>query len=66
MGRITSIQDVDTITAFRAFGNTDNRKIYDKNVEKAESIEWCGANCAFAYQKLYRILSVASRDIYQM
>lgn len=49
VGRITSIQDVDSITAFRAFGNAENRLKYDKNYERIDSIEWCGANCLYGY-----------------
>ena len=60
------MQDVDPITCFRAFGNSDNRKKYDKNMEKIESIEWCGSNLLYGYQKLYKILTVASRDVYCM
>ena len=66
VGRITSIQDFDSITSFRAFGNGENRLKYDKNCERIESIEWCGANFLYGYQKLHKILSVASRDLYQM
>ena len=64
LARMKAESDYDALTTFRGYGNTDCRYKYDKNIEKVETIEYIGCNFAYAYQKLHRILTVASRDLY--
>ena len=66
MLRAYSESDYDPLTTFRTWGNTDCRLIYDKNMERIETLDSYGPNLIYGYQKLHRILTVSSRDIYQM
>lgn len=49
MIRTSSDSDFDALTTFRAYINSDNRKIYDKNVKDCELIEHLGVNLFFGY-----------------
>ena len=64
--RVNTYSDHDCLTTWRAFTNIENRYKYDPNQAKLEVLEQVGANFAFGYQKTHRILTVASRDVYQM
>jgi hypothetical protein len=66
MIRAESFSDYDPITTFRAWSNTECRLIYEKNVERVEVLDYYGPNLLYGYQKTHRILTVSSRDIYQM
>jgi hypothetical protein len=66
MLRAQSETDYDVLTTFRAWGNTDSRLIYDKNIEKIDALDCYGPNLVYGYQKTHRILTVSSRDVYQM
>ena len=44
--------------------NPENRYKYDPTVEKVEVLEQVGVNFAFGYQKMFRVLTVSSRDCY--
>lgn len=66
MLRAQSESDYDVNTTFRTWGNTDCRLVYDKNIEKIDSLDYYGPNLLYGYQKTHRILTVSSRDIYQM
>jgi hypothetical protein len=46
--------------------NAENRYKYDPNVQKAEILEQIGANLILSYSRTHRVLTVASRDIYQI
>jgi len=64
--RAKSESDYDPLTTFRAWGNADCRLIYDKNIESIAALDWIGPNLMYGYQKTHRILTVSSRDVYQM
>ena len=66
MLRAKSESDYDPLTTFRAWGNSECRLNYDKNIERIEALDWIGPNLMYGYQKTHRILTVASRDVYQM
>lgn len=63
--RVWSYTDYDTVTSLRAYSNEDIRKEYDRNVEQCKPLEKLGCNLMIAYQATHKIVTVASRDVYQ-
>lgn len=63
--RVTCPSNYDALTSFRAMGNSELRKKYDKNMQTVKSIEHIGVNFMVGYQRTWRMFTVASRDMYQ-
>ena len=49
MLRVTSYSDFDALTTFRACVDENTRKTYDKNVERAYTVDTLGTNLYISY-----------------
>ena len=56
--------DYDALTCLRFCGNMVNRLKYEKNLSVCKMIDTIGVNMLFGYQRTYRIIAVAPRDVY--
>ena len=56
--------DHDVLTCVRVAGNMDCRLKYEKMLAVGKLIENVGCNLMFGYQRSYRIVTVAPRDVY--
>lgn len=56
--------DCDVLTGLRFCGNMDNRLKYERNLSVGKIIDTLGVNLGLCYQRTYRIVTVAPRDVY--
>lgn len=64
MIRVTSYTDYDCLTSFRSYLDENNRKNYDKNIERSYITDTLGTNLFTQYQATNRVVTVASRDFH--